>query len=270
MIPTAWLEDFESIPFSGSEDKLFKGRFDTKYVLPADRLSGILGRLPRDYRILSFQGSSAQEYRSLYFDDERLTLYQDHQRGRLSRFKARFRLYPGSGFACAEIKMKTNRRQTRKWRRPISLKQFQAGIFIDPTDGCAEAPSIVLPEDLAPLLRARFSRLTLHRRDIQERLTIDTDLVFTDPRTGVSVAAEGLVVAEVKQSRSRPDSPFRRLMRDLRIPPAWFSKYCFGVYVFRPEVRHNRLKPKYRALAGAFVTGPAETGAASCVSGEPI
>ncbi len=100
-----------------------------------------------------------------------------------------------------------------------------------------------------PQIGVRFTRLTLCRGDAEERLTLDTGLVFTDIRTDLTREIGGFVVAEVKQARPRDLSPFRSLMRELRINPSWFSKYCYGIFLFRPEARHNRLKPKYRSLA---------------------
>jgi hypothetical protein len=101
---------------------------------------------------------------------------------------------------------------------------------------------------LAPQVRVRFKRLSLENRDGSERITFDWNLVYVDPATKDTRSVDGLIVAEVKQARRAPGSPFRRLMRDLRIVPSRFSKYCYGVYLFRPCERHNRLKPDYSAL----------------------
>ena len=60
--------------------------------------------------------------------------------------------------------------------------------------------------------------------------------------------AGDFIMAEVKQARPSLRSPFRRLMRELRIAPVHFSKYCYGIYLFHPEERHNRLKRNYLAL----------------------
>jgi hypothetical protein len=256
VIPASWLAGFETVPFGGGEDGLFRGRFDTKYLFPAGRLPEILAGLARDYRLVEFGRQVVQEYRSLYFDDDRLTLYQDHQRGRLGRFKVRFRSYDSTGFACLELKMKTNRRQTHKWRRPITSDQFESGRLPDFLVGLAKVAPERIPAGLEPRLRVRFLRLTFCRREAEERLTFDTGLVFTDVATGRARVGGEFVVAEVKQVRPQAPSPFRSLMRRLRITPAWFSKYCYGTFLFRPEARHNRLMPKYRALTRRLA-GPA-------------
>jgi hypothetical protein len=231
------------------EDPLYKNRYDTKYIIPGPRLSEVLERLDGCYRIFRYEGRSFQVYESLYFDDPQLAFYRDHRRGRLGRQKVRMRLYSESGFACLEIKMKTNRKATRKWRRPISRDQYEAGILTaadrEFVAGALPGPP---PETLAPQVSVRFTRLTLQSRARDERVTLDWDLAYIDVASHTVRPAGDFVVAEVKQASRAARSPFRSLMRELRIPQARFSKYCYGVYLARPQERHNRLKPVYREL----------------------
>jgi hypothetical protein len=257
MVQDAWLKSFKAVPFGGKADALFQGRFDTKYVFSEALLPGLLEKLSGAYRVIEYAGRAVQAYQSLYFDDERLTLYQDHQCGRLSRAKVRFRLYESTGFACAEIKMKTNRKQTRKWRRTIDRDRFETGRLPEGWTELAAGAPVRIPAGLQPRLQVRFRRLTLYGRAVDERLTFDTDLAYTDVRTGRSLAAGGFAVAEIKQGRRRAASPFRDLMREMRIAPAWFSKYCYGIFRLCPEARHNRLRPRYRALARTLAAIPA-------------
>jgi hypothetical protein len=54
----------------------------------------------------------------------------------------------------------------------------------------------------------------------------------------------GLVVAELKQPRSAHDSPFLALAREAHLHPSGFSKYCIGVSLLYPGIKHNAFKPE--------------------------
>jgi hypothetical protein len=248
MIPDELLTGFETAQAPGSEDVLFKQRYDTKYVFPASQLPGILRRLSDWYRISCFENRSSQIYESIYFDDAGRTLYQEHQRGKLRRYKIRMRFYPATDFACLEIKMKTNRHTTWKWRRRVPREQFEAGVLTDDDRGFMERIVQCPHESLEAMVRVRFTRLALKSKESGERVTLDRGLEYVNPGTGATKPAGDFIVAEVKQARPSLSSPFRRLMRGLRIAPVHFSKYCYGIYLFHPDERHNRLKRNYLAL----------------------
>ena len=79
-----------------------------------------------------------------------------------------------------------------------------------------------------------------------ERLTLDVDLSFwTEMR---SVTLPGVAVAEVKQDRIDRGSGFMQQMHSLGIQPTGFSKYCIGVALLFPQIKHNNFKPKLRLL----------------------
>ena len=58
-----------------------------------------------------------------------------------------------------------------------------------------------------------------------------------------------LVIAEVKQPSRVCPSPFMALMRQQGIRKASFSKYCVGVSLLHPEVKHNKFKKTHRLVA---------------------
>lgn len=246
--PAGLLAAFEIVPVEIGGDRLFTRRFDTKYLLPSRLLPGVLADLPGDYCIAAFGGRRVQNYESVYFDDSRLTCYQDHQRGKLPRQKARFRKYLDSGNAFLEIKRKTNQKTTHKWRRLIPPEQA-AALTLYPSDRDFIRECFTRnPGTMVPRIRVRFSRLCLKSRDTGERVTMDRALMVTDPRTGDKRIVDDFIIAEVKQARISRQSPFRCLMSELALRPASFSKYCFGIYTFYPRERHNRLKRNYRFL----------------------
>jgi hypothetical protein len=106
-----------------------------------------------------------------------------------------------------------------------------------------------------------YTRITLVSKGRAERVTIDLNLAFTpahgctstppdgrtQPFTG-SASLPGIVVAEVKYGGSRQDSEFVRLMRAYHVRATSFSKYCVGVSLIYPAVKHNRFKAKQRLV----------------------
>jgi hypothetical protein len=258
-IRTEWLAGFGTAPIPEGNDALVLSRIDTKYLLPAARLPGVLERLAADYDVALYKTIAVQAYESLYFDDARLSFYRDHQRGKLGRAKVRRRYYASSGFACIEVKVKTNRLTTRKWRLPLPADRASAG----PLDGDARrfvAARLPGPaSDLAPVLLVRYERLTLRSRAREERITFDAGLALSAPGGEAARPFPGAIVAEVKQVRdAAADSPFRRLMRAERTAPVDLSKYGYGIHLFHPEARHNLLKPRYAEIGRRMARWPAD------------
>jgi hypothetical protein len=56
-------------------------------------------------------------------------------------------------------------------------------------------------------------------------------------------------VAEVKYTGTRHASEFARVMRLYRVRDTSFSKYCMGVSLLYPDVKHNKFKAKQRLVA---------------------
>ncbi|MBK8580658.1 MAG: hypothetical protein IPL86_02080 [Flavobacteriales bacterium] len=74
-----------------------------------------------------------------------------------------------------------------------------------------------------------------------ERLTIDMDIAFS--HLGATNEMTGLCVAELKEGRTGHGSPFAAIMRRWAVPPVSFSKYCIGIALLRPALKHNTFKP---------------------------
>ena len=80
-----------------------------------------------------------------------------------------------------------------------------------------------------------------------ERLTIDTNLRFHNFTTDTVCALDGLVIIELKRD-GQTFSPILELLRQLRIQPAGFSKYCMGMALTDGELKKNRFKPRLRMI----------------------
>ena len=100
---------------------------------------------------------------------------------------------------------------------------------------------------MEPKLFNAFQRITLVSKHSVERLTVDVDLHFLWKGTCVSLA--GIAIAELKQDGFSMGSEFVRQMRALGVRATGFSKYCIGVTMLFPEVKHNRFNPQLRQIA---------------------
>jgi hypothetical protein len=217
-------------------------RVDTKYLLGAWQLPALLAALADDYRVLQVGGVRLSRYQTLYFDTPSLDLYARHQAGHAERFKVRSRCYVDSGLSFFEIKRKTNKGRTVKsrlqtatfWNRPTSEARRYLGDL-----------GLAL-EELEPILANQFTRITLVGRQRPERVTIDLGLRFQAGRLHANL--DGVIVVEIKQARIDRSSPSVAQMRALEVRPTAFSKYCIGVALLYPEVRHNRFKPVLNRL----------------------
>jgi hypothetical protein len=68
------------------------------------------------------------------------------------------------------------------------------------------------------------------------------DLAFyTDKKVAYM---DGIAVAEVKMDAQNRASSFLAQMRDQKVHPMGFSKYCIGVSMLYDQVKKNSLKPR--------------------------
>ncbi|MFZ1664675.1 MAG: polyphosphate polymerase domain-containing protein [Flavobacteriales bacterium] len=233
----AVLQRFAPIKLAEMDAVQLLVRMDTKYVFGAHRLTELLEELLPEYRLLEVNGVRGIDYQTRYFDTPALKHYFDHHNGRPLRSKVRVRRYGGSGLCVLEVKRKTGRGGTDKRRTPLQeypdRLSTEHGAFVASHAGSAE--------QLAPVLDNAFHRLTLVHRVRLERLTIDMDIAFS--HLGATNEMTGLCVAELKEGRTGHGSPFAAIMRRWAVPPVSFSKYCIGIALLRPALKHNTFKP---------------------------
>lgn len=103
-------------------------------------------------------------------------------------------------------------------------------------------------DSLVPHIENHFYRITLVNKDMTERVTIDSNLDFHNLTNGKKISMHDLGIIEWKRDGRKTNSPLADILKDLRIHPSGFSKYCIGMAVTTPGLKQNRLKPRLRKL----------------------
>jgi hypothetical protein len=238
------LQSFDTIRLSEMGHVALLRRTDTKYLLSEEQFLRALARLTDHYQILEIDGRRLHRYRTLYFDTQNLALYRQHHDGWRNRYKVRERAYIDSGLAFLEIKHKIDAHTTVKSR--LRTRELSSQIARD-AEPFLRTHYPYRVEDLQAKLFNTFQRITLVSTHSVERLTVDVDLHFL--WNGLDVPLPGIAIAEVKQDGFSMDSEFVRQMRALGVRATSLSKYCIGVSMLYPEVKHNRFKPQFRQIA---------------------
>lgn len=215
-------------------------RFDRKYVLDRDEATDLLQRLDPRTRVLEIDGRSWFHYESVYFDTPDLLSYRQAAHVRRLRFKVRTRSYLDSGLAFLEVKVRGDREITVKDRLPYDpatrdrlteLGRDYAGQTLDGRglDGS-------LAGDLDRSLVTRYRRATLVPPEPDVRVTVDTDLTWSDGHRELTLP--DLVIVETK-SGSRPSGVDHRLW-EAGHRPASISKYGTGLAALRGDLPSNK------------------------------
>ncbi len=220
-----------------SEIKLMN-RTDTKFVTNKRKLRQLLEMAEGHYYAQYHDGTRIASYTTTYWDTPEHRFYLDHHNGRAPRQKVRVRTYVGSELTFLEVKTKNNHGRTKKKRIRVPSQAELPG-----------ANELLVPlvgldiEGLRPTVRNHFHRITLVNYGKTERLTIDFDVRFHNMENGREEQTGELVIIELKRDGNVP-SPVLDILRELRIKPSGFSKYCIGSVMTNPELKNNRFKPK--------------------------
>ena len=225
-----------------SEVKLMN-RTDTKFVTNRRMLEALLVLAADNYYVQEIDGCREAEYSTLYFDNNEDSMYMAHHNGKKTRQKLRIRSYVASDEHFLEVKTKNNRGRTNKKREKIISKETP---LIDHY-AFLKKYLWVKPESVVPKQENHFNRITLVNIDKTERLTIDYNLVFCHLETKRVARYDDVVIIELKRDGLYP-SPILPLLRQLRIFPMGFSKYCIGMALTNPLLRQNCLKERIRQI----------------------
>ncbi|MCC8175364.1 MAG: polyphosphate polymerase domain-containing protein [Bacteroidales bacterium] len=245
------LQAFQPISLSEMSGIKLMNRTDTKFITTLPMLQRLLEMASSAYFAQEIDGQRIAHYFTSYFDTRDCEMYTMHQNGRLNRQKLRIRSYVDSQMSFLEVKTKNNHGRTKKRRIAIDnfdpLKPARDITFDTPEQRpwCDFlGQHLRFPaSDLSQRLENRFSRITLVNRNRTERLTIDFDLRFHNLATGNDMDMGSLVIIELKRDGLTP-SPILEILRELRIHPHGFSKYCMGAALTDQSLKRNCIKTK--------------------------
>lgn len=240
------LDRFAPISLEEMSSIRLMNRTDSKYLANEQQLMQLLEMASGEYMVQSMADRRVSEYRTLYFDDKDNIMYLNHHNRRLTRQKVRIRTYVDTQDSFFEIKLKNNHGRTKKKRIHLN----GADTYVQ--DGAAEflASHTMLPltlSDITPKLSNHFTRITLVNNAKTERLTIDRELSFHNEVTGQDRSMDNLVVIEVKRD-GNTYSPIQELLRQVRIFPCGFSKYCIGMALTTTGLKRNLFNERIRKI----------------------
>ena len=219
-------------------------RIDTKFLLTRSQLLEFLRRAKGRYMAARINGKAICAYDTIYYDTPGLEMYLAHHNRRLTRKKVRVRTYIDSdGLTFLEIKRKNNHGRTKKKRIECSRSE----VFSPECSAFLSEKSGYSPAELAPACSTAFNRITLVNNARTERLTIDLDLRFGNPRNSVEASLGSAVVMELKQDGLQ-SSPAREILQEMRVHPFKISKYCIGTALTSPGLKQNRFKGKIHKI----------------------
>ena len=234
------LTTFDPISLEQMSGVKLMNRTDTKFVTNVEKLCQLLKMAQQDYYVQEIDGVRNLEYDTTYFDTTQFDMYNQHQWGHTNRQKIRFRTYCISGLQFMEVKTKNNHGRTKKKRIEVTdmdLTDEEKRLFL----GKHLRYGV---DTLLPALNNHFSRITLVNKGKTERLTIDSSLRFNNMVNGENLDMGDLVIIELKRD-GLVFSPILAMLKQLRIQPHGFSKYCMGSALTGSEhLAVNRFKRK--------------------------
>jgi hypothetical protein len=246
-----YLTGFRTIDLKCMEAIKLMRRYDRKFIFHRDRLLTVLSFLKQNHQVLEIADNNIFTYDNLYYDTDDHFFYNQHHNKRMNRYKLRCRKYIDTDQCFFEIKFKDNKKKTIKNRfmlgndisgneLPERSREFvyttvlaNGGKFID--------------KGIIPSLRIRFNRVTFADLVHKERLTFDMNLTYTDMRCN-SKRIGNLIIAELKSENPSTSSPFFQYLKNIRIAPTGFSKYCMGIAFMEKDIKYNRFKGKLSKL----------------------
>jgi hypothetical protein len=224
-------------------------RTDTKFVTNKETLARLLEMAQGKYYAQFHFGAKIASYMTTYWDTDGHLFYLEHHNGRAPRQKVRVRTYMDSDDTFLEVKTKNNHGRTKKKRVAVPSQEITGENGNE--EFLQEKVHLGLA-DIHPTVRNQFHRITLVNYGKTERLTIDYDVHFHNFETDKDANVGPLVIIELKRD-GNVYSPVLDILRQLRIKPLGFSKYCIGSVLTNKGLKQNRFKlrlVKLSKLAG--------------------
>ncbi len=233
---------FEPISLAEMDGVKLMNRTDRKYWFNTSHLAELLADISEQYYLLEVEGERNMAYATTYYDTPEDMMYNNHHRGKRNRYKIRRRNYLSTNSCFLEVKFKSNKGRTVKVRK----KSCYDNTGFDQNDcDFIVANSPYTCEQLEKVLVNRFKRLMLVSKAMNERCTIDSEMLFTS-RGGRAMVSD-LVIVEVKTD-GRSHSNIIDALNRRRLKPSGFSKYCMGRSLTDSSLKRNNFKKKHRRI----------------------
>lgn len=243
------LTNLEPITLEEMKDIRLMNRTDTKFVTNKQTLAHLLELAQGKYFAQFNNGAKIANYMTTYWDTNDHHFYMEHHNGHAPRQKVRVRTYMDSNDTFLEVKTKNNHGRTKKKRVAVPGQQITGEGGNE--EFLQEKVHLGLA-DIHPTVRNQFHRITLVNYGKTERLTIDYDVHFHNMETGKDANVGPLVIVELKRD-GNVYSPVLDILRQLRIKPSGFSKYCIGSVMTNNGLKQNNFRERmvtFGKLAG--------------------
>jgi hypothetical protein len=204
-------------------------RVDRKSVIAWRTFEALVERLAADHDVLEIDGRRIFGYSSVYFDTPDMRCYHDHVESRAPRFKARTRHYEDTGVCHFEVKLKLPDGETDK-RQIDHAAERADDLTPEARRLLAETlppAGLAAPDDLDPILRTRFRRITLAARDTPARLTCDVDVAMERLDGASARIRDHMVLVESKSEDGRAAAD--RVLAEMGEETVSLSKYRTGI-----------------------------------------
>ena len=239
------LANLEPITLDEMKEIRLMNRTDTKFVTNKENLVRLLELAEGKYYAQFTGGSKIANYMTTYWDTDEYRFYLEHHNGRAPRQKVRVRTYMDSHDTFLEVKTKNNHGRTKKKRVQVPDQEITGENGNE--EFLQEKVHLGLA-DIHPTVRNQFHRITLVNYGKTERLTIDYDVSFHNLETGKDAHVGPLVIIELKRDGNVP-SPVIGILKQLRIKPSGFSKYCIGSVMTNKGLKQNLFKARMVKLS---------------------
>ena len=233
------ISKFAPVSLADIEEVKLMSRIDRKYWFHLSKLPQILEQTLADYHILEIEGQRLMDYETTYFDTGDNEMYLKHHNGKMNRHKLRKRKYVSTDSSFLEVKFKTNKKVTEKYRIEV---EFEKVGFLQKELNFIQKETPYSGKLLTPVLNNKFKRLTLIHKDKLDRCTLDISPTFWNNDQAVDIQNMGIF--ELKRGSSLKSSPIISILRNLKIRQRGMSKYCTGRALLEPGLKQNAFKAR--------------------------
>lgn len=217
-------------------------RTDRKYILTQEQAAEVLPILGQQALVLSIDERRASDYTSVYFDTPDLASFYLAAHPRRRRFKVRTRSYMDTEQCYLEVKTEGAREQTVKERieHPFMSRDALSGESLDYIQETLDhelGSCPIDPQLLTPVIDSSYTRTTLYLPQTNSRVTVDTNLVWTDPKSGTRLECNEIIV-ETKSAMNA--GPADKLLWSHQVRPSRISKFATGMSLLDQHLPANR------------------------------